>query len=60
MIEILDRNLGHLAKVIKRDLGADIMDLPGAGAAGGLGAGLLVERAAERVMRLILINIQDA
>jgi glycerate kinase len=60
MIEILDRNLGHLAKVIKRDLGADIMELPGAGAAGGLGAGLLVERAAERVMRLILINIQDA
>ncbi len=40
MIHILDENLKHLAKIIKRDLGADIIDLPGAGAAGGLGAGL--------------------
>lgn len=37
----LDRNLAHLARVIRRDLGSDILDVPGGGAAGGLGAGLL-------------------
>jgi glycerate kinase len=35
---LLDRALGHLAAVIHRDLGADVRELPGAGAAGGLGA----------------------
>ncbi|HLA92001.1 MAG TPA: glycerate kinase [Actinomycetota bacterium] len=38
---LLDRALGHLAAVIHRDLGADVRGLPGAGAAGGLGAGLV-------------------
>ncbi len=37
----LDRNLSHLADVVRRDLGIDIRDLPGAGAAGGLGGGLV-------------------
>lgn len=41
MVQKLDRNLGHLAAVIKRDLHADIADQPGAGAGGGMGAGLL-------------------
>lgn len=41
MIHILDKNLEHLAEIIKKDLGADIINLPGAGAAGGLGAGLV-------------------
>jgi glycerate kinase len=58
MIDILDRNLGHLAKVIKRDLGADIMDLPGAGAAGGLGAGLVAFLNAELKRGIdIIVNI---
>ena len=37
----LDRALGHLAAVVARDLGVDRHDEPGAGAAGGLGFGLL-------------------
>jgi len=37
----LDDALAHLADVIERDLGRDVRDLPGAGAAGGLGAGLV-------------------
>ncbi len=41
MIKILDDALSHFADVIKRDLGKDIKDIPGAGAAGGLGAGLI-------------------
>ena len=42
MIEELDRNLKHYATLIKEKLGKDIIDTPGAGAAGGLGAGLIV------------------
>lgn len=37
----LDAALGHYAAILRRDLGADVADVPGAGAAGGLGAGLL-------------------
>lgn len=40
-VGLLDRALAHLAAVIYRDLGIDVRDMPGAGAAGGLGAGLL-------------------
>jgi len=38
---VLDRALGHLAAVVYRDLGVDIASEAGAGAAGGLGFGLL-------------------
>ena len=41
VVKVLDANLGHLAGVIERDLGRDIRSVPGAGAAGGLGAGLM-------------------
>jgi glycerate kinase len=41
MVESLDRNLGHFADVVARDLGLSVRNLPGAGAAGGLGAGLV-------------------
>lgn len=41
MVSELDNNLAHYAGVIKRELGFDIKDIPGAGAAGGLGAGML-------------------
>jgi glycerate kinase len=40
-VAFLDRALGHFAAVAHRDLGIDVRDLPGAGAAGGLGAGLV-------------------
>jgi len=42
MVRELDKGLSHYADIIKRDLGIDIRDAPGAGAAGGLGAGLMV------------------
>jgi glycerate kinase len=35
----LDEALRHFGGIVKRDLGVDVLDLPGAGAAGGLGAG---------------------
>lgn len=40
-VEQLDAGLAHLAAIIGRDLGIDVDTIPGAGAAGGLGAGLL-------------------
>ncbi|MHC5250396.1 glycerate kinase family protein [Enterococcus sp. LJL90] len=41
MVRLLDQNLAHYAQVIRQDLGIEIEHIPGAGAAGGLGAGLL-------------------
>jgi len=41
MIKILDDNLSNYAYVIKKDLNIEIKNVPGAGAAGGLGGGLL-------------------
>ncbi len=35
----LEENMAHFAHCIRRDLGTDVAMLPGAGAAGGLGAG---------------------
>ena len=42
MVERLEAGLAHLADVVERDLGRQIRDLPGAGAAGGLAAGAVV------------------
>jgi glycerate 2-kinase len=41
MVETLDRNLAHFAAIVARDLDVTIKDQPGAGAAGGLGGGLV-------------------
>ena len=41
MIETLDRHLTHFDSVLTRSLGKSFNDTPGAGAAGGLGAGLM-------------------
>jgi glycerate kinase len=40
-LEILESGLKKLADVVTRDLGGDFRDVPGAGAAGGLGFGLM-------------------
>ena len=47
MVARLDDALAHYAGVLKKDLGIDIRDVPGAGAAGGLGAGLIAFLKAE-------------
>jgi glycerate kinase len=41
MIADLDRNLDRFAAIVAHDLGQSIRDVPGAGAAGGLGGGLV-------------------
>ncbi|NKE04329.1 MULTISPECIES: glycerate kinase [Mesobacillus] len=47
MVELLDHNLHHFAQIIWKDIGKDIEKVPGAGAAGGLGGGLMAFLSAE-------------
>lgn len=47
MVKILDHNLKNLAHRIDVDMGKCVAELPGAGAAGGLGAGLFAFVSAE-------------
>ena len=42
VVSELDAALGNFARVVRRDLGQDVAETPRAGAAGGLGAGLIV------------------
>jgi len=41
VVEELDRGLRHASAVVERDLGVHVTDVPGAGAAGGMGAGMV-------------------
>jgi glycerate kinase len=47
MAVLLDDNLRHLARIIREQLHTDVEMMPGAGAAGGLGAGLVAFLKAE-------------
>jgi glycerate kinase len=59
-VRLLDAALAHYAAVVRRDVGRDIRDTPGAGAAGGLGAALLAFLDAEmrRGIHLVLEAIR--
>lgn len=41
MVKRLDKNLSHLSRIIAKDLHVEVENYPGAGAAGGMGAGAL-------------------
>ena len=41
MVKTLDAGLAHLSDVMRSDLGQDVSLLPGSGAAGGMGAGMV-------------------
>ena len=47
MIAELDRNLAHYAEVIKKSLRVDVKEVPGSGAAGGMGGALMAFLGAE-------------
>lgn len=55
MVEILDQNLLHYAGKIKELLSIDVLDMKGAGAAGGLGAGLVAFCGAKLVKGVDLV-----
>jgi glycerate kinase len=54
-LEQLDKNLFHYASVIKSDLGMDVKEVEGTGAAGGMGAALLAFLDAELMRGIDLI-----
>lgn len=62
LIKVLDRNLGHFASIVERDLARSIRDIPGAGAAGGLGGGLVafaggrLEPGVELILRAVRLE----
>lgn len=39
-VAMLDKGLAHMAAIVRRDLQREILNLPGAGAAGGMGGGM--------------------
>lgn len=41
MVKTLDKNLKHLAHVFQQETGKDIIQIPGTGAAGGMGGGMV-------------------
>ncbi len=47
MVARLEAGLANFARIVERDIGMEIADEPGAGAAGGLGAGLMAFLGAE-------------
>lgn len=47
MVALLDENLKHYARIVTQELGTDVEFVPGAGAAGGMGAALLAFMKAE-------------
>jgi glycerate kinase len=55
-VQALDRNLACLADIIERDLGKNVRDFPGAGAAGGMGAGLaaFLDARLDRGIRIVM------
>jgi glycerate kinase len=62
MVTLLDDNLRHFARLLERDMGQAVSDLPGAGAAGGIGAALFALQAELRPgIELIsdLINLEE-
>ncbi|HAH25519.1 MAG TPA: glycerate kinase [Prolixibacteraceae bacterium] len=56
MLEILERNMVHYSSILQQELGIDVSHLTGAGAAGGLGAGLMAFCHAQMVSGFELIS----
>jgi len=64
MVRKLDSNLAHYARIIYEQMGIEIENIPGSGAAGGLGAGLMAFLGG-RLMKGIeivseAVNLEDA
>lgn len=55
-LEILEKNMTHFSEILYQEFGINIAKIPGAGAAGGLGAGLMAFCNAEMVSGFELIS----
>jgi glycerate kinase len=62
MVEKLDKGLMHFAEIIRKFNGKDVTDIPGGGAAGGMGAGMcaLLNARLERGIDMVLDAIRFA
>lgn len=56
MLQTLEKNMAHYSSILKQELGIDVSILTGAGAAGGLGAGLMAFCKAEMASGFELIS----
>ena len=63
MIETLEKNMKHFSGILEHTFGTDFANIPGAGATGGLGAGLMAFCDAEIIPGFTLIsqltNLED-
>ena len=60
MVQELDRKLRTAAETIRRELGLDISNLPGAGAAGGMGGGMVAFLGSKLSMGIeVLLDLVD-
>lgn len=56
MLDILEENMAHFATILQQKFGTNFDEIPGSGAAGGLGAGLLAFCKAQLISGFELIN----
>ncbi|MCK9618574.1 MAG: glycerate kinase [Lentimicrobiaceae bacterium] len=56
MLETLEKNLTHFSQILQKEFGSNFAEIPGAGAAGGLGAGLMAFCNARIVSGFELVN----
>lgn len=56
MLETLEENMVYFSRILCQELGIDVSEIPGAGAAGGLGAGLMAFCKAEMVSGFELVS----
>ncbi len=56
MVEILEQNMTHFAQILTREFGINVASIPGGGAAGGLGAGLVAFCQAKMIPGFELIS----
>lgn len=63
-VELLDKGLEHFARVVQSTFGIDVQKIPGAGAAGGMGAGAVIFLNAELTSGVELViqlaNFEEA
>lgn len=56
MLETLEENMAHFSTILQQNFGTSFAEIPGSGAAGGLGAGLLAFCKAQLISGFELIN----
>lgn len=56
MLETLEKNMVHFSRILQQEMKINVSEIPGAGAAGGLGAGLMAFCKAEMISGFELVS----